>query len=119
MSLLKVKKTITTPYHPQNKVLVEVVKKTIAKYLKKFEYKHTELGIIPSPNPICKQYYLSPKINSTPFKVTYGVNQRTPEFDLKKLFRENYLTDLYQRIKVGHERAKNLTQTNDEKADDQ
>jgi transposase InsO family protein len=34
LALLKIKKTTTTPYHPQTNAQVEVVNKTIAQYLK-------------------------------------------------------------------------------------
>jgi hypothetical protein len=48
LSLLK--KTTTTPYHPQSNSLVEVVTKTIAQFLK------TQVGT----NPIIRELYLAP-----------------------------------------------------------
>ena len=56
--------------------------------------------------------------NSTPFKVTYGVNARTPDFDTKKLYGEDLPTDLYQRMQVCHDMAKSLAhQCNKEAVD--
>ena len=58
-------------------------------------------------------------INSTPFKVTYGVNARTPDFDQRKQYGEDLPTDLYQRMQVCHEMAKNLAHQHNQKAVDQ
>ena len=57
-------------------------------------------------------------INSTPIKVTYGINARTPYFDSRKLYGDDLPTELYQKMQVCHDMAKNLAQESNEKAVD-
>jgi transposase InsO family protein len=98
---LKVKKTTTTPYHPQTNSQVELVNKTIAQYLK------TQVDI----NTLNWELYLAPMafayntsfhrtISSTPFKVTYGLDARTPDFEPRQLYWEDLPTELYQRMQA-------------------
>jgi hypothetical protein len=47
-------------------------------------------------------------ISSTPFKVMYGLDARTPDFEPKQLYGEDLPTELYQRMQACHNMAKNL-----------
>jgi hypothetical protein len=38
-------------------------------------------------------------INSTPFKVTYGIDARTPDFEPKQLYGEDYLLNFIKECK--------------------
>jgi transposase InsO family protein len=116
---LKVKKTTTTPYHPQTNAQVEVVNNTIAQYLK------TEVDT----NRLNWEFYLAPMafayntsfhrtISSTLFKVTYGLDNRTPDFEPKQLYGEDLPTELYQRMQAYHNMAKNLAMSSTDKAID-
>ena len=50
--------------------------------------------------------------NSTPFKVTYGINARTlGDFEPKQLFGEDLPSELYQRMQVSHNMQKKLDKT--------
>jgi hypothetical protein len=95
---------------------VEVVNKTIAQYLK------TQVDT----NALNWELYLAPKafayntsfhrtIGSTPFKVTYGIEAKTPDFDFLTLYGEDLPTDFYQRLQVCHNIAKQTAFNNTEK----
>ena len=58
-------------------------------------------------------------ISSTPFKVTYGLDARTPDFEPRQLYGEDLPTELYQRMQACHNMAKKLAQESTEKAIDQ
>jgi hypothetical protein len=57
-----------------------------------------------------------PTISSTPFKVTCGIDARTPDFEPKQLHGENLPMELYQRMQVCHNSAKKLVQESTLKA---
>jgi hypothetical protein len=81
---LRVKKTTTTPYHPQTNAQVEVVNKTIAQYLKTQVDTNTfnwELYLAPMAFAFNTSFHRT--ISSTPFKVTYGLDARTSDFEPK------------------------------------
>ena len=58
-------------------------------------------------------------IGSTPFKVTYGIEARTPDFDTRTLYGEDLPTDYYKRLELCQQIAKqtafNNTETNIDK----
>jgi hypothetical protein len=54
-------------------------------------------------------------IGSTPFKGTYGIEARTPDFDSRTLYGEDLPTDFYQRLQVCHYIAKQTALNNTEK----
>jgi hypothetical protein len=116
---LKVKKTTTTPYHPQTNAQVEVVNKTIAQYLKTQVDTNTlnwELYLAPMAFAYNTSFHRA--ISSTPFKVTYGLDARTPDFEPKQLFGEDLPTELLQRMQACHNMAKNLAMSSTDKAID-
>jgi hypothetical protein len=57
-------------------------------------------------------------ISSTPFKVTYGLDARTTDFEPKELYGEDLPTQLYQRMQACHNMAKNLAMSSTDKAID-
>jgi hypothetical protein len=58
-------------------------------------------------------------IGSTPFKITYGIEARTPDFDIRTLYGEDLPTDYYKRLELCQQIAKqtafNNTETNIDK----
>jgi hypothetical protein len=108
LMLLKIKKKTNTIYHPQTNAQVEVVNKTIAQYLK------TQVDI----NILNWELYLAPMafsyntsfcqtISSAPFKVMYVIDASNPHFGPKQLYGEDLPTELYQKMQVCHNIAKN------------
>jgi hypothetical protein len=57
-------------------------------------------------------------INSTPFKVMYGLDARTQDFEPKQLYGEDLPTDLYQRMQACHIMAKKPAMESTDKAID-
>jgi hypothetical protein len=57
-------------------------------------------------------------ISSTPFKVKYGIDARTPDFEPKQLYFEDLPTELYQRMQACHNMAKKLAMESREMAID-
>jgi hypothetical protein len=55
-------------------------------------------------------------ISSTPFKVTYGLDARTPDFEPQQLYGEDLPTELYQRMQACHNMAKNLAMSSTDHA---
>jgi hypothetical protein len=112
--LLKVKKTTTSPFHPQTIAQVEVVNKTIAQYLKTQVYTNTwKLYLALMVFTYNTSFHRT--INSTPFKVTFGIDAKTPDFEPKQLYSEDLPTELYQRMQVCHNMATKLAQERTEK----
>jgi hypothetical protein len=106
---LKLKKTTTTPYHQQTNAQVKVVNKTIARYLKAqvdTNILNWELYLAPMAFAYNTSFHRT--ISSTPFKVTYGLDARTPDFEPKQLYGEDLPTDLYQRMQVCNKMAKKM-----------
>ena len=120
LSHLNIQKTTTTPYHPQSNAQVEVCNKTIAKYLK------TKV----STNTLDWEFYLAPMMfayntsfhratKSTPFEITFGIEPRTmvnPSPDLRKQYGEDFGTELYQRMQICHQMAKETARENNDEA---
>ena len=99
LDLMNIKKTKTAPYHPQTNAHCEVINKTIAQYLKTQVDKTTlnwELYIAPMAFAYNTSFHRS--IKSTPLKITFGVEARTPDFDQKKIYGEDLPTEMFQRL---------------------
>jgi hypothetical protein len=54
-------------------------------------------------------------IGSIPFKVTYGIGARTPDFNSRTLCGEDLPTEFYQRLQVCYHKAKQTAFNNTEK----
>jgi hypothetical protein len=54
-------------------------------------------------------------IGITPFKVTYSIGPRTPDFEPRQLYGEDRPTELYQRLQACHNMAKLKALNNTEK----
>ena len=81
LTLMKVKKTTTSPYHPQTNAQVEVCNKTVAQYLKTQVESNTldwELYMVPMVFEYNTSFHIT--IKTMPFKLTFGQNSRTINF---------------------------------------
>ena len=96
-----------------------MVNKTIAQYLKTQVDTNTlnwELYLAPMAFAYNTSFHRT--ISSTPFKVTYGLDARTPDFEPKQLYGEDLPTELYQRMQACHNMAKKLAMESTDKAID-
>jgi hypothetical protein len=50
--------------------------------------------------------------NSAPFKVTFGINVRTSDYDSRRLYGEDLPTEMYQRMQMFYDVAKSLVRNN-------
>ena len=120
LTLLNIQKTTTTPYHPQSNAQVEVCNKTIAKYLKTKVSTDTldwEFYLAPMMFAYNTSYHRTTK--STPFEITFGIEPRTmvnPSPDLRKQYGEDFGTELYQRMQICHQIAKETARENNDEA---
>ena len=116
--MMKVKKTTTSRYHPQTNAQVEVCNKTVAQYLKTPVDSSTldwELYIAPMPFAYNTSYHRT--IKTTPFKLTFGQDARTVNFqDNRKHYGEDKSTELYQAMQSSHDKIRQLAQENTETA---
>ena len=113
--LMNVKKTNTSPYHPQTNAQVEVCNKTIATYLKTQVSTDTldwELYMAPMAFAYNTSFHRT--LKATPFKITYGQEARTINFNQRKQYGEDSGTELFQRMQISHESMRQLAreQTN-------
>ena len=118
LKLMKVKKTTTSPYHPQTNAQVEVCNKTIAQYLATQVSKSTldwELFLAPMSFAYNTGFHRS--IKNSPYAVTYGQQPRTVNFsEDRRRYGEDLSTELYQRMQLSHDTYRQLAKENNEKA---
>jgi hypothetical protein len=107
-----IKKTNTTPYHPQTNAQSEVCNKPIAAYLKK-QFLNSTLDWKQYIAPMmfaCNTSYHR-RIKSFLFEVTFGVEPRTAENlnpDLRRLYGENLGTKMVQKLQKCHNLARKI-----------
>ena len=118
--LLDIKKTTTTPYHPQSNAQVEVCNKTIANYLKHRVNTDTldwEMYMAPMMFAYNTSFHRS--IKTSPFELTFGIEPRTmvnPSPDIQKQYGEDQGTEMYQRLKACHQMAKEVASENNDQS---
>ena len=110
-NLLHINHVPTTSYHPQCNAQVEVVNKTIAKYLATHVEKSTldwELYLPPLMFTYNTSYHKS--IQNTPFMLTFGVEPRIPGFPApelrRKFYGESEMSELHMRLQYAREIAR-------------
>ncbi len=117
---MKIKKTNTTPYHPQTNAQAEVCNKIIVAYLKTQVLNSTldwEQYIAPMMFAYNTIYHGS--IKSSPFDVTFRIEPRTgesPNPDLRKHCGEDLGTDMHQRLKICQQLARKIASENNEES---
>ena len=119
LNLLRIKKTHTSPYHPASNSQAEVCNKTIAKYLKHQVNTDTlDWEFYMAPMMFAYNTSFHRAIKTSPFELTFGLEPRTmvnqtPDIEMK--YGEDFGTELYQRMKAGHQMARETArETNDE-----
>jgi hypothetical protein len=99
LKLMSIKKTTTSPYHPQTNAHVEVCNKTIATYLKtQVDTNTLESELYMAPMTFAYKTSFHRTIKTSPFMLTYGTEPRTIEFNARTQYRENHSTELFQRM---------------------
>ena len=97
MKLMKIKRTTTSPYHPQTNAQVEVCNKTVAQYLKtQVESNTLDWELYMAPMAFAYNTSFHRTIKTTPFKLTFGHNARTINFqENTKHYGEGKGTELF------------------------
>ena len=109
LQLMDVKKTTTSPYHPQTNAQVEVCNKTIATYLKTQVDKSTlDWELFMAPMAFAYNTSFHRTLKTTPFKVTFGQDARTINFNARRQYGEDLSTELFQRMEYSHEALREL-----------
>ena len=120
LELLNIKKTHTSPYHPQSNAQAEVCNKTIAEYLKtKVNTDTLDWEFYMAPMMFAYNTSFHRTIKTSPFALTFGVEPRTianPSPDIRMQYGEDFGTELYQRMKVCHQMAKETARANNDEA---
>jgi hypothetical protein len=98
-TLLQIKHSHTTPYHPQCYAQAEVQNKDIQKYLAAFVDKITlDWPLYMAPMTFAYNTALHHSIKSTPFFLTYGIDARTPSLpdpDLNRYYHQSDVAAWY------------------------
>jgi transposase InsO family protein len=120
LELLNIKKTHTSPYHPQSSAQVEVCNKTMAEYLKtKVNTDNLDWEFYMAPMMFAYNTRYHRTIKTSPFELTFGIEPRTianPSPDIKKQYVEDFGTELYQRMQYCHQMAKETERENNDEA---
>ena len=98
-SLLQIKHSTTTPYHPQCNSQAEVQNKIIAKYLSSFVDSTTlDWPLYMAPMAFAYNTALHRSIKATPFFLTYGIEPRLPAFptpDLRRYYGQSDVAEWF------------------------
>ena len=109
LKLMSIKKTTTSPYHPQTNAQVEVCNKTIATYLRtQVDNSTLDWELYMAPMAFAYNTSFHRTIKTSPFTLTYGTEPRTIELNSRTLYGENLSTELYQRMQHSHEQYRQL-----------
>jgi hypothetical protein len=113
LKFMKIRKTNTTTYLPQTNIQAEVYNKTIAAYLKTQVL--NSMMFVPMMFAYIMSYHRS--IRTSPLEVTFVIEPRTgesPNPDLRPHYGEDLGTDMYQRLKICQQLARNTASENNE-----
>ena len=102
--LLQIKHTHTTPYHPSANAAVEIINKTVAKYLASFVDSTTlDWPLLVAPMQFAYNTSINSSTKASPFFITFGQEARLPAFpnpDIQRLVGESvpvtWFNDLQQ-----------------------
>ena len=102
---MNIKRTTTSPYHPQTNAQVEVCNKTVAQYLRtQVENITLDWELYMAPMAFAYNTSFHRTIKTTPFKLTFGHNARTINFqEERKHYGEDKGTELFQTMQTSHE----------------
>jgi transposase InsO family protein len=118
LKMMNIKKTTTSPYHPQTNAQAEVCNKTIAQYLATHVDKSTlDWELYMAPMSFAYNTGFHRGIKNSPYAVTYGQQPRTANFsEQRPRYGENTSTELYQRMQLSHNTYRQLAHQNAEKS---
>ena len=110
MKLMQVKRTTTSPYHPQTNAQVEVCNKTVAQYLKtQVESNTLDWELYMAPMAFAYNTSFHRTIKTTPFRLTFGHNARTINFqENTKHYGEDKGTELFQTMQTSHDKLREV-----------
>jgi hypothetical protein len=92
---MSIKKTTTSPYHPNTQVDSNTL--------------DWELYMAPMAFTYNTSFHRT--IKTSQFTLTYGMEPRTIEFNARTQYEEDHSTELYQRMQHSHEQKRQLTET--------
>ena len=118
LKMMKIKKTTTSPYHPQTNAQVEVCNKTVAQYLKtQVESNTLDWELYMAPMAFAYNTSFHRTIKTSPFKLTFGHEARTVNFqDNAKHYGEDKSTELFQTMQASHEDIRKVAREHTEEA---
>ena len=118
LKMMNIKKTTTSPYHPQTNAQAEVCNKTIAQYLATHVDKSTlDWELYMAPMAFAYNTGFHRGIKNSPYAVTFGQQPRTANFsEQRPRYGENMGTELYQRMQLSHDTYRELAHKNAEKS---
>ena len=117
LKLMEIKKTTTSPYHPQTNAQVEVCNKTIATYLKtQVDSSTLDWELYMAPMAFAYNTSFHRTIKTSPFTLTFGMEPRTIEPSARVQYGENLSTELFQRMQHSHEQYRQMAREHSDEA---